>query len=587
MKEKRESVIEIADDGFKRIALDGYSTNGISTLIDISNTAFANGYSDVGLKITQGTKNLISNHIKQELGMTVREIDAKCLENGTDFDELSLFWECVLNETPYLFESFIEYMEKNRPCEKKFYAPRRKTLHAVVNDLQKLENSTTQKFYGLSMPSRVGKSSTGLLFLAWIAMKKPNSHNAMGGHSGTLVKGFYKELYNFITSSEYTFGEIYAHTHPHKTFIRDKSAEDYTITLGSPDRFATLTCRGIDATWTGAVDVSKDGFLYVDDLVRDRQHSLSPSRMEETYQEYQNTMLDRLNDGAKIVMVGTLWNVLDPLERERHKFIDDDRYVFRRIPALNEKDESNFAYEHNGFSTQYYIEMRDRLDKAEWMAKFQQQPFVREGLLFPEEELQFFNGIIPEEIRCVTANCDPAFGGGDSLSMPIKAETRDGKRYIIDWIHNKGTQKITIPRIASKILLHHVVELNIEANNGGKLLAENIKKELADRNINFCKIKMTYAPTGVDKQHKINGYSDYVKANYIFIQPKKYDVLDSSVPHYTRDSEYQSAMDELEMYTSEGKNFHDDAPDVMVQMAISDEKRSNGTIKAVKNPFWS
>jgi hypothetical protein len=184
-----------------------------------------------------------------------------------------------------------------------------------------------------------------------------------------------------------------------KPLVTDKSADEFTITLGNPDRFATVTCRGIDGTWTGAVDVSKDGYLYVDDLVRDREHSLSPMRMENTYQEYLNKMVDRKNDGARELMVGTLWNVLDPLERMRKQYENDPQYRFRRIPALNENDESNFDYEINGFSTAYYRDMREKLDKAEWMAKFMQKPYVREGLLFPDNELRFFNGDFDDELE--------------------------------------------------------------------------------------------------------------------------------------------------------------------------------------------
>ena len=172
------------------------------------------------------------------------------------------------------------------------------------------------------MPSRTGKSTICILFLLWIAMKRPNSHSAMGGHSGILAKGFYKELLNMMTGEEYTFQEMFIFWHPkyaNKAFPTDKSAEDFTITIGDHDRFATITCRGIDGTWTGAVDVSRDGYLYVDDLVRDRQHSLSPTRMEDTFQEYLNKMVDRKNDGAKELMVGTLWNVVDPLESIRNK----------------------------------------------------------------------------------------------------------------------------------------------------------------------------------------------------------------------------------------------------------------------------
>lgn len=303
-------------------------------------------------------------------------------------------------------------------------------------------------------------STICIFFLAWVSLRRPNSHSAMGGHSGILAKGFYKELMNLFTTEEYTFSELFYFWNPEyakKPLVTDKSADEFTITLGNPDRFATVTCRGIDGTWTGAVDVSKDGYLYVDDLVRDREHSLSPMRMENTYQEYLNKMVDRKNDGARELMVGTLWNVLDPLERMRKQYENDPQYRFRRIPALNENDESNFDYEINGFSTAYYRDMREKLDKAEWEAKFMQRPFVREGLLFPTDELRYFNGILPDgDFRRIGVT-DIAWGGGDSLSMPIGAEYDNGDVYIYDWVFNKGPKEVTIPLVVGRIIQRHVI----------------------------------------------------------------------------------------------------------------------------------
>lgn len=494
-----------------------------------------------------------------------------------DDEYYTLHWKTMLFEAPYLFESFILYMEKNRPREKRFYEPRRKTLKVVVQDLQDLEDGKI-KFYGLSMPSRVGKSTVCIFFLAWIALKRPNSHSAMGGHSGILAKGFYKELLNLITTQEYTFKEIFDYVHPeyaNTAFPTDKSADEFTITLGDPDRFATITCRGIDGTWTGAVDVSDDGYLYVDDLVRDREHSLSPIRMENTFQEYLNKMVDRKNDGAKELMVGTLWNVLDPLERIRTKYEESKEYKFRKIPALNADDESNFDYEIKGFSTKYYREMRDRLDKAEWMAKFMQQPYVREGLLFPSNELRYFDGNFPEELedekRKIIALCDPAFGGADSLSMPVCADFGEKKKYIIDWVHKKGTQAITVPLIVDAIIKHYITELHIEQNAGGKLITDSIKEEMRKRDVKHCRIIPYYASTKMPKEEKIKGYSDWVKENFIFIMPNRYmekaDDYKNEVV-YNRSEQYQNAMDELEMYAAEGKNFHDDSPDAITQLAI-------------------
>lgn len=500
-----------------------------------------------------------------------------------------LYWKAMLFEAPYLFESFIYYMEKNRAPSKKFYDPRRKTLHIVVQDLQNLEDRKNGgEFYGLSMPSRVGKSTICIFFLAWIAMKRPNSHSAMGGHSGILAKGFYKELLNLMTTQEYTFKEIFDYVHPeyaNRPFPTDKSADEFTITLGDPDRFATITCRGIDGTWTGAIDVSEDGYLYVDDLVRDRQHSLSPRRMEETFQEYLNKMVDRKNDGARELMVGTLWNVLDPLERIRKKYGEDKRYNLRKIPALNEKDESNFDYKYNGFSTKYYHDMRDRLDNAEWMAKFMQQPFVREGILFGIDELRYFNGILPETDHRIIAVTDVALGGGDSLSMPIGAEYENGDVYIFDWVFNRGVKEVTLPIVVGRIIGNGIRETRFEANQGGDLYCGLVDDMLRKEGYK-CSCSHRKAPNNMEKKSKIIAYSGDVKRKFVFLQPgiptqeqREEDAI-NGVTRYYRSKEYQKAMEEFTTFVTIGDNDFDDAVDGITQLEMFIEN-PGGVKKAV------
>lgn len=536
-----------------------------------------------GLQLTKRCKEIIEQFCVEHSGVGIWDLEKYAQDNDEEYPLIDKWYKTLKTESYYDFESFMFYMERKRHYSKRFYFPRRRTLKIVVNDLQDLENRII-KFYGLSMPSRVGKSTICIFFLAWVSLRRPNSHSAMGGHSGILAKGFYKELMNLFTTEEYTFSELFYFWNPeyaNKPLVTDKSADEFTITLGNPDRFATVTCRGIDGTWTGAVDVSKDGYLYVDDLVRDREHSLSPMRMENTYQEYLNKMVDRKNDGARELMVGTLWNVLDPLERMRKQYENDPQYRFRRIPALDENDESNFDYEINGFSTAYYRDMREKLDKAEWMAKFMQKPYVREGLLFPYNELRFFNGDFDEGLenkeRKVIALCDPAFGGADNLSMPICADFGGKQRYIIDWVYKKGTQAVTVPLIVAAIKKHYITELHIEQNAGGKLMTDSIKTEMKKQNVYFCRIIPYYANTKLPKEEKIKGYSDRVKEIFIFLISRQYLAIDDR-PTYIRTQMYQDAMDEFTMYTSEGKNPHDDASDSITQLAMVIDKKATQTV---------
>ena len=548
---------------------------------------------EYGLKVSARTKELLNQFVIQRTGGDIWALERYAQDNGMEYDLVNKYYELLKLESYWQFESFVYYMERKRSWSKRFYYPRRKTLKIVVQDLEDLENRVI-KFYGLSMPSRVGKSTICIFFLAWIALRRPNSHSAMGGHSGILAKGFYKELMNLFTTEEYTFFELFAFWHPKyekKTFPTDKSADEYTITLGDPDRFATITCRGIDGTWTGAVDVSKDGYLYVDDLVRDREHSLSPSRMENTYQEYLNKMVDRKNDGARELMVGTLWNVLDPLERLRKQHEQDPEYRFRKIPALNENDESNFDYEINGFSTDYYLDMRDKLDKPEWEAKFMQRPYVREGLLFPTDELRYFNGILPDgDFRRIGVT-DVAWGGGDSLSMPIGAEYENGDVYIYDWVFNKGPKEVTIPLVVGRIIGNEIRQTRFEGNVGGDLYCQYVDEKLQEQGYK-CSCTSKKAPNNTEKLSKIIAYSGDIKRKFVFLDTHRHTQeqmkkdAELGIKRYYRNDEYQAAMDELTMFVSIGKNEHDDAADGVTQLEMFIENPSNtAEAKATLNPY--
>ena len=101
--------------------------------------------------------------------------DMAAYVTGTTGDSKTeeLYWRFLKLEAPYLFESFIYYMEKNRPVERQFYKPREKTLHVLTEELQALDDGK-YKFLGISLPPRVGKSTLCIFFLAWI-MGKPGS----------------------------------------------------------------------------------------------------------------------------------------------------------------------------------------------------------------------------------------------------------------------------------------------------------------------------------------------------------------------------------------------------------------------------
>lgn len=253
----------------------------------------------------------------------------------------------------------------------------------------------------------------------------------------------------------------------------------------------------------------------------------------------------RPHGGAKELMVGTLWNVLDPLERMKNLYQDNPQYMFRRIPAVDENDESNFDYENNvGFTTEYYHEIRERLDNAEWMAKYMQKPYVREGIVFQADELRYFNGILPEGEHRTVSVVDVAWGGGDHLSMPVGALYDNGDCYIFDWIFNDNAKEITIPLVVGQIINNGIRQIRFEGNTGGEMYQAYVDEKLQEHNYK-CSTESKKAPVKSTKMEKIIAYSGDIIRKFVFLQPKRINIAQNKkdaemgIIRYKRSDEYQ------------------------------------------------
>lgn len=446
------------------------------------------------------------------------------------------------------FDSYCIALEWYRSPEKRFYLPRRHVLKVLVDDLQDLYDGNLD-FLGISLPPRVGKSTLCIFFMTFVMGNRPEVASVMSGHSDKLTDGFYRELLSIISDdTQYAWKEIF----PGVKLV-DNSAKNETIDLDRKKRFPTMTCRSISGTLTGAVEIGTGGVLYCDDLVEDLEESLNPVRLQNKYDAYLNQLKDRKKLGAVELMVGTRWNVADPLGRIEEQYRDNPRYRFRVISALDENGESNFNYKYDlGFDTDYYVDMKASIDDATWMAKYMGNPYIREGLLFPAAELNYYNGVLPDgEPDRIMGVVDTAWGGGDSLSMPLVYCYADSA-YIHDVVFNSGDKTVTRPMVVGKLKANHPHMLRWESNNGGDEYGGIVDESLRQEGI---KINMSYkkAPTTQSKLSRIIQYAPDIKKFY-FRDEKN------------RDSDYERFMRELTLFTVSGKNLHDDAADSLAML---------------------
>lgn len=471
-----------------------------------------------------------------------------------------------LFEAKDVFDSYCIYLEWNRAPEKKFYQPRRKVLLTLVRDLEDLFFHRVE-FLGVSQPPRTGKSTLCIFFITWLMGNRPDVASVMSGHSDKLTNGFYGEVLSIITDPvTYNWGKIFPDVQ-----LVDKSAKDESVDLNRKKRFPTLTCRSIGGTLTGAVEIGEGGVLYSDDLIEDLEESLNVERLNNKYDAYLNQLKDRKKQGALELMVGTRWNVLDPLGRIQNQYADNPKYRFRVIPAVDENGHSNFNYDYGvGFDDAYYADMKASIDDATWWAKYMGKPYVREGLLFPADELRYFNGVLPDgEPNRKLMVMDIAWGGGDFTACPIAYVYGDAV-FIPDLVFNNGDKTVTRPEVVGKIIQHKINVVRGEANNGGDEYCDVVDGQLRQQGYH-CSVRSQRAPSGQSKLSRIIQYAPDIKRFYF---------LDER--HQSK--EYKAFMEQVTMFTQLGKVPHDDAPDSLAQLA---DELYNGIskIEPVKRPF--
>lgn len=513
-----------------------------------------------GIKILE-TEDFDLAHEKMK---EVRRISGIELTKNPTAKMLEINRLSLLFDAPHDFDCYLRYVELNRPPEKRFYMPRRHVLKPLVDDLQDLADGKLD-FLGISLPPRVGKSTLCIFFMTWIMGKRPEVASVMSGHSDKLTDGFYRELLSILTDKEtYLWHDVFPNVK-----IVDQSAKNETIDLDRKKRFPTMTCRSIGGTLTGAVEIGTGGVLYVDDIIEDLEESLNPQRLQAKYDAYLNQLKDRKKLGAVELMVGTRWNVADPLGRIQEQYAHNDRYRFRVISALNENGESNFEYKYGlGFDTAYYADMKESIDFETWLAKYQGAPRIRGGLLFPEEELLTYNGVLPDGDPVKVATCDVAWGGGDSVAMPFAYVFGDAV-YVHDVIFNQGDKKVTYPVVIGRSKQHRPHRERFEANNGGSEYASHVDDSLRKDGVHINIISKR-APNNQSKLARIIQFAPDIK-KFRFLAEEH------------RSEEYKAFMKEVTTFSQTGKNPHDDACDSLAMLA--DEVFHGGnTVEIIQRP---
>ena len=472
------------------------------------------------------------------------------------------------------FDSFMLYLELDRPADKRFYQPRRRVLKRFVDALQDLEDDKLDELH-MSCPPRIGKTTLTMLFLIWIMGRDSERSNLYCSYSDIITAAFYNGIVEVLNDGvTYMYKDIF----PDSPLVNTNSKDEY-LDIGRRKRLHSLQCRSLYGTLNGAVDCS--GVLIADDLISGIEEALNADRLKSAWDKVNNNLLTRAKEKAKIIFIGTRWSLADPIGVRRDMLANDDKFKYLRkrfidIPALDENEQSNFDYDYGvGFSTEKYQSVRASFERtndlASWDAQYMQKPIERSGSLFEPDGMRYYNGelpdIVPDMIVSVT---DPAYGGGDYVAAPV-AFVYGTDVYIHSVVYSNEDKKITVPMCAEQIIKHGVTAEQVEGTKSTSGYADELQEELKRRG---HKIRMTTkaASTATSKQDRIFKCAPDIRGNFIFRASG------------CRSKEYQAFMENVFAFKIAGKNKHDDAPDSLAM--LSDMIfRQNQRVEVFKRTF--
>jgi len=547
----------------------GVDDQVIDAYVAAVNVAFHEKDADIeyAKELSSRVKGIINQEIiKATNGGNVDDLDAYCIENNCRAEYLEQYYECVRNEAPYLFNSYLNYLERYRQEKDKFYKPRRRCFRkiGIIQALQALEDDKLDVL-SLSMPPSTGKTTLEKFFVAWVIGRDLEGYSLFFSHSGDITRMFYDGILDITTNeTEYTWNRIFP-----QAALQATNAKSETINFGKYKPFASIQCTSVGAKNAGKVRASK--YLLCDDFIGGIEEALNKNILDKLWNIYTVDARQRKLDGCKELHIATRWSVHDVIGRLQTMYEGNKRAKFIAYPDIDPATgKSNFAYDLNGFTEQFFHEQELAMDEVSYRCLYKNEPIEREGLLYHKDELRRYFDLPDRDPDAIIGVCDTKSKGIDFMSMPI-CYVYDDDYYMVDCVFDDSSDyNRQETKLAKKICEHDMQRCEFESNAGGDRLAFNVTnrvKEMKGR----CSI--TTKPTETNKETRIIVNSNWVKEHMLF--------KDQSL--YTRQTDYGRFMNQMLTYSVSGKNPHDDAVDSLANFALFATRPERKAARIMRN----
>lgn len=434
-----------------------------------------------------------------------------------------------------------------------FYKPERRYLVELCEALQSFYEDEKAKVLIINEPPRHGKSRTAGLFVEWVLGRNPAEKIMTGSYNNILSATFAKNVRNAIQEVKADDNiTVYSDIFPNVRIKRGDAAMDMWSLDGGYNSYLATSPSGT-ATGFGC------SLLIIDDIIKNAEEAYNETAKEKSWLWFTNTMLSRLEEGGKILIIMTRWASDDLAGRAIEHFGEAAKVI--TMKAL-QPDGTMLCDEI--LSRRSYEEKVRAMGADIASANYQQEPIDLKGQLYSSFKTY---DRIPVDINgnplftAIRNYTDTADTGSDYLCSIVYG-VYNSEAYVLDLLYTKDAMEETEPATAAMLYRNDVNVADFESNNGGRGFARQVRRILQDTYKSNKTVINTFAQTK-NKAARILSNSTWVMEHIYFPTNWK-----------DRWPEYYRAMTR---YQREGKNANDDAQDATTGIA---EKINAPQIKA-------
>jgi predicted phage terminase large subunit-like protein len=399
---------------------------------------------------------------------------------------------------------------------------------------------------------RHGKSRTVGNFVEWVLGKDQTQKIMTGSYNKTLSTMFSKGVRNTIQESKADKDKIvYSDIFPGVFIKYGDSAMNLWSLEGGYNNYLATSPDGT-ATGFGA------SLMIIDDLIKSALEANNAEVLEKHWDWFTNTMLSRLEEGGKIIIIMTRWHsndlagkILDWCQKENKRY----RHI-----SMKAIQEDNSMLCSDILSYESAMTKKSVMGADIFSANYQQEPIDLKGRLYtsfktydklPRDE----NGNpLYSAIRNYTDTADT----GEDYLCSIDYVEYNKEAYIINVLYTQEGMEKTETATAKMLYEDGVNKADIESNNGGGGFARSVKRILRE--------KFNSNKTVIKPFHQSKNKISRILSNATWVMEHIYYPIgwNNKWPDY-----YEAMV----KYQREGKNKHDDGPDATTGVA---EKINSG-----------